>query len=199
MCLLGNILVKNKKTKMPKIILAVVGLPGSGKTEVVEYLMKKTNWPKFYFGDVTFGEMKKIGLEINEVNERKTREEIRKNLGMGAYAVLSLPKVKELFKNGSVIIESLYSWEEYIEMKKEFGDIFKVLATFSSPETRISRMSNRPLRPLSREDVISRDYAQIENLHQAGPIARADFTIINEGTKEDLHKQLDEIIEKLTN
>ncbi|MFA5095463.1 MAG: AAA family ATPase [Candidatus Paceibacterota bacterium] len=183
---------------MSKIILAIVGLPGAGKTEIVEYLMKKTGWPKFYFGDITFDEMKKIGLEVNEANERKTREEIRARLGMGAYAILSIPKVKELYEKSSVFVESLYSWEEYLEMKKEFGNIFKVLTVFASPEKRIERLCNRPLRPLKREDVISRDYAQIENLHQAGPIARADFAIINEGTKEDLYKQLDEIIKKVS-
>ena len=182
---------------MDKLILAIVGLPGAGKTEVVEYLMKQTSWPKVYFGDATFDEMKRLGLEINEANERKTREEIRKNLGMGAYAILSLPKIKELYENSGVIVESLYSWEEYLEMKKEFGDAFKVLAVYSSPETRISRMSNRPIRPLSKEDMISRDYSQIENLHQAGPIARADWTIVNEGTKEDLIKQIDMVIEKI--
>jgi dephospho-CoA kinase len=153
--------------------------------------------PKVYFGDATFDEMRKMGLEINEVNERKTREDIRKRLGMGAYAILNLPKVKELFKNGSVIIESLYSWEEYLEMKKEFGDSFKVLSIYSSPETRIIRMENRPVRPLKREEMISRDYSQIENLHQAGPIARADYTIVNEGTKEELQQQVDKIILKL--
>jgi len=164
-----------------KIILAVVGLPGAGKTEAVEYIMKKTGWPKVYLGDATFEEMKKEGLEINEANERKTREGIRARLGMGAYAVLNLPKVRELFKTSSVLIESHYSWEEYLEFKKEFNDAFKVLAIYSSPDKRIERLENRPTRPLKKEDVISRDYSQIENLHQAGPIARADFTIINEG------------------
>lgn len=183
---------------MSKIILAIIGLPGAGKTEVIEYLMKENGWPKIYFGDVTFDEMKKIGLEINEANERKTREGIRKNLGMGAYAVLNIPKIKKLCEESSVFVESLYSWEEYLEMKKEFGNSFKTLAILSSPETRIERLCNRPLRPLKKEDVISRDYAQIENLHQAGPIARADFFVINEGGKEDLHKQLDEIIKKVS-
>jgi dephospho-CoA kinase len=181
-----------------KIILAVVGLLGSGKIETAEYLVKKTGWPKVYFGDATFDEMKKEGLEINEANERKTREEIRKNLGMGAYAILNLPKIKELFKTSSVIIESLYSWEEYLEMKKEFGDSFKVLAIYTSPEIRIKRMENRPVRPLTREEAISRDYSQIENLHQAGPIARADFMVVNEGTKEELYKEIDKIISKLS-
>ncbi|MBU1728115.1 AAA family ATPase [Patescibacteria group bacterium] len=177
-----------------KKILAIVGLTGSGKTETVEYLMKKTGWPKVYFGDATFDEMKKNGLEINEINERKTREEIRKNLGMGAYAILSLPKVKNFFETSSVFVESLYSWEEYLEMKKEFGDDFRVLAIMSSLETRIKRMASRPHRPLTREELISREYSQIENLQQAGPIACADFIVVNDGTREDLFKKLDDLL-----
>ncbi len=183
---------------MSKIILAVVGLPGAGKTEAIEYLMNKTSWPKVYFGDVTFDEMKKVGLEINEANEKMTRERIRSELGMGCYAILSIPKIKEFLKNSNVFVESLYSWEEYLEMKKEFGDDFKVLAVFASPETRIGRMTNRPIRPLNREDVISRDYSQIANLHQAGPIARADFMIVNEGSKEDFYNQIDKVIKTLS-
>ena len=183
---------------MNKIILAIVGLTGAGKTEITEYIMKKTGWPKVYFGDATFDEMKKEGLEINEANERKTREGIRAKMGMGGYAVLSIPKVKEFFKKSSVVVESLYSWEEYLEMKKEFGDAFRVLAVFSSPDVRAERMSKRPFRPLNKEEMVSREYSQIENLHQAGPIARADFFVLNEGTKEDLYKQIDEIIKKVS-
>lgn len=182
---------------MKKIILAVVGLPGAGKTEAIEYLKTKTNWPMVYFGDVTFDEMKKSGLEINEANERKTREGIRARLGIGAYAILNVPKINNLAEE-SILIQSLYSWEEYLEMKKEFGNSFKTLAIFSSLETRVERLNNRLLRPLSKEEVISRDYSQIENIHQAGPIARADFMIINEGTKEGLFQQIDEIIKKIS-
>ena len=179
---------------MKKIILAVVGLTGSGKTEIVEYLIKKTGWPKVYFGDVTFNEMKKREIEINETNERKMREEIREKFGMEAYATLSLPKIKEAYVNSSVIVESLYSWEEYLEMKKEFPDAFKVLAVYSSPKTRARRMGNRSIRPLQEQELISRDYSQMKNLHQASPIAYADFMIINEGAKEDLYQEIEKAL-----
>lgn len=182
-----------------KILLALVGLAGSGKTEAMEYLVEKLKCPKVYFGDATFDEMRKNGLEINEANERKTREEIRNKYGMGAYAILSLQKVKDFYQENSVLVESLYSWEEYLEMKKEFGNSFKVLAIYASPDTRIKRLSDRPIRPLTKEELISRDYSQIENLHQAGPIARADWTIINEKTKKELYESLDEVLLELNN
>ncbi len=178
-----------------KIILAVVGLAGAGKTEAINLLIQKTHWPKVYLGDATFEEMKKQGLEVNEANERKTREALRAEFGMAAYAIKSLPKVKEFFEQGNVLVESLYSWEEYEVFKKEFGDSFKVLAIYSSPETRIARMVNRPVRPLSREDLLSRDKAQIENLHQAGPITVADWTIVNEASRQNLEIELAKIID----
>ena len=179
---------------MNKTILAVVGLAGAGKTEVTQYLIKKTGWPKVYFGQPTFDELKKRGLEVNEANERKVREELRAQHGMAAFAVLSLPKIREAYQSSHVIIESLYSWEEYLTVKQEFGDSFKVLAIFSSFATRAQRLAARPVRPLTVQDLQSRDYSQIENLHQAGPIARADFTIVNEGSREGLCRKIDEIL-----
>ena len=182
---------------MSRNILAVVGLPGSGKTEAINYLMKKYNWPKVYFGDVTFDEMKVRNLEINEKNERFVREDLRKLYGQLHYAKKVIEKIKKLADSQNILVESLYSWEEYLEFKKEFGDDFRVLAVYSSPDKRIERLANRPHRPLTKEEIISRDYSQIENLHQGGPIARADFTVINEGKIEDLYRQIDQFVSGL--
>jgi len=173
------------------IILAIVGLPGAGKTEATNYLMKKTGWPKIYFGQAVIDEVEKRGLPLNEQNEKLVREELRAEHGIGALAIANMPKIKELSEKSSVILESLYSWEEYLEVKKSFGDSFKVLAIYSSPQTRIARMKVRPFRPLTEAELESRDYSQIENLHQAGPIARAEFTIINEGALEELFTNID--------
>src|SRR3989339_377370 len=107
---------------MSKLILAVVGLPGSGKTEIINHLIKKLNCPKVYFGQVVMDELQKQGLEVNEANERKIREELRTNYGMAAMAVKSLPKIKEMLAaHQALLVESLYSWEEYLTLKQEFG------------------------------------------------------------------------------
>lgn len=181
---------------MSKPVIAIVGLPGAGKTVAVEHVTQKTGWPKVYFGNVVIDEVKKRGLEVNEVNERTVREAIRAEHGMSACAILSLPKIKELLANANgIFIESLYSWEEYVVMKKEFSEDFKTIAIYASPATRIARLANRPERPLTATEVESRDYSQIENLHQAGPIARAEHTIVNEGTLADLYKNLDIILQ----
>ena len=180
-------------------LIAVVGLPGSGKTETVGYLKKQYNWPNIYLGEATFDRLKAEGLKINQINEKRMREKIRKELGMAAYAILALEKIEEKSLNCDIIIlESLYSWEEYITLKEKYKDNFKVIAVYASPEIREKRLKLRKIRPLkTSQEFIDRDYSQIINLKQAGPIARADFTLLNETSLNDLHKNIKNIINQL--
>lgn len=173
---------------------------GAGKSEAVKYLCEKLSCPKIYFGSATFDRMKKDQLELNYENEKITREKIRAELGMGAYATLALPKIKNaLEKNDICIIESLYSWTEYKIMKENFNDSFIVIAIYASPTTRFKRLTGRKNeRPInSLEEFIRRDYSEIENIEKGGPIARADFMIYNEEGLDILKKQLDNIIKVL--
>jgi dephospho-CoA kinase len=181
-----------------KIILAVAGLAGSGKSEASEYIAQRTGWPKIHFGNMVTDETSRRGMELTQENERVVREEYRAKLGMGALALMAMPKIKEYAESADgVIVESMYSWEEYLELLKEFGDQFKVLAIFASPQTRGLRMAKRPLRPLEPEELKNRDFTEIETLHKAGPIARADYMIVNEGRIDDLKSELDGFLEKL--
>ncbi len=182
--------------RLKKIIIAVVGLPGSGKTEVTKILVEKS-FKKIYFGDITFEELKRRKLEINEKNEKMVREEIRKKYGMAAYAILNLPKIKKSFEQGNVVLESLYSWDEYKTIKNEFGDAFYVIAVYAPPQIRYTRLAKRIERPLTPFESKSRDYAQIENLAIAGPIAMADFTLVNTGTLEELRTATEKLLNSL--
>lgn len=180
-----------------KKIIALVGMAGSGKTEAVEYLQEKFHWPKVYFGDVVFDEMKKQGLEMNQENERETRERLRAEEGMGVCAKRSLDKIKKALEQSDIaLVESLYSWEEYRIMKRAFGDAFQVVAVFASPALRFSRLRERPVRPLKTfEEFEKRDWTEIEKTDKGGPIAIADHTILNEESLKELHAQLEKILE----
>jgi len=175
-------------------IIAILGLPGSGKTEATNYLIKKFDWPKVYFGDVTFDELKKRNLEINEKNERMVREDLRKTYGRLHYAEQVIQKIENIKKGANILVESLYDWDEYKLFKEKFADDFMTIAIYSSPETRYKRLSRRAVRPLTLKEAQGRDYAQIENIFQAGPIAMANWTVINESDLDELHEQIDKII-----
>jgi dephospho-CoA kinase len=181
-----------------KKIFAIVGMAGSGKSEAVDYLKEKFRWPHVYFGQVIFDEMKKQGLEMNQKNERKTREKLREDEGMGVCALKSLESVgKALEKSNNVLIESLYSWDEHKIMKRAYPDYYKVIAVFASPAVRFSRLKSRKERPLKTfEDFEQRDRTEIEKTDKGGPIAVADYMIINDGSIDDLHREVDRILIK---
>ena len=139
-------------------------------------------------------EIKRLGLEVNEANERMTRENLRKEFGMGAMAVKSLDKIEEFYMTGNVVVESLYSWDEYKIVKDKFGGSFKLLTVYTTKSLRYERLANRPVRPLTEEEACSRDYSEIEKLDKGGPIAFTDYLVINDGTLEELNKKLNKYL-----
>ena len=180
----------------PKKIIAIIGMAGSGKSEAVKILEKKFKYPKIYFGQVVMNELKRKKLKINPQNERKTREALRKKYGMGVCAIKSLAEIeKKLENNNTIIIESLYSFEEYKIIKNKYQDNFKTITIYTSPEERFNRLKNRKFRPITKKsDFDMRDYSEIENLQKGGPIAISNFTIINESNMKDLEKEMTKII-----
>ncbi|MDD4995322.1 MAG: AAA family ATPase [Patescibacteria group bacterium] len=191
---------------MTKKIIALVGMCGAGKTAVADEF-KKQNWAYVRLGQITLDEVKRRGLEPSEQNERPIREELRAKHGMAAFAVLNFPKIDEALREANVIVDGLYSWSEYKEFKNKYGEALKVIAIYASPETRYARLENRAahhgedpkmiFRSFSRDDAESRDYAEIENLDKGGPIAMADWTIINESTMEELIAAARKIISQI--
>ncbi len=177
------------------MLIAVVGMPGSGKTEATAYL-ETQGFTRIRFGDITDEEVARRGLELNEANERNAREELRKEHGMAAYAKLNAPKIDKALKKGNVVLDGLYSWEEYLWLKKKYPNMI-VVAIYASPATRYARLGRRKIRTLKHEECAARDAAQLESLHTGGPIAMADYTIINEGTLDKLGAELKRLLKQL--
>ncbi|MGD9118228.1 MAG: AAA family ATPase [Dehalococcoidia bacterium] len=176
-------------------IVSIVGMAGAGKSEVSR-VFERNGYTRIRFGDVTDEELKKRGLASNEDNERLVRELLREG-GRDAYAKLNQPRIERALKDSNVVIDGLYSWEEYTYLKEIYGEDLCLVAVWSSPKTRYKRLAKRSNRRLTPGQAASRDRTEIENLTKGGPIAMADFTIVNESSREELIKETERIVSLL--
>lgn len=186
--------------KNKPIIIAVVGLTGSGKSEATARFVEH-GFARFAYSDAIYEEMRRLGYDISvhdEAIQQRVREGLRKEFGMSVAVDRILPRVEEAVGRGeNVVIESLYSWSEYKKTKDRFGEQFKVLAVYAPPEIRYERLKSRHVRPISEDSARSRDYTEIENIEKAGPIAMADWTIQNIGGKDEFLQTVDSLIDQI--
>ena len=177
-------------------VIAIVGMAGAGKSEVAR-VFEEYGFKKIRFGDITDEELRNRRLNRNEENERYIRQQLREIHGMAAYAKLSLCRIDSSLKSSDVVVDGLYSWEEYILLKEHYGGQFTIVAVWASPSTRYARLARRAERPLTLEEAASRDKSEIENINKGGPIAMADFTIVNESSLEKLERDTERALSAL--
>lgn len=180
-----------------KRALALVGMPGAGKSTCAAHLARR-GLQHFRFGSIVTSEVARRGLPLTPANERIVREEFRANEGMDAIAKRALPYLRNALKDQDVIvIDGLYSFSEYTTLIKTLDAELIVIAIVSDRNIRYARLASRPERPLTREEAISRDISEIVNLEKGGPIAIADYTLLNNGSPEELNSELDKILDAL--
>ena len=178
-------------------LVAVVGMSGSGKSIATDYLEVK-GWTKLYFGGITYKLMAEAGIERTPdgKSEKEFRENLRREHGPECYAKFLEPDIREALEKGNVVLDGLYSWYEYKYLIERFPEL-KLICVVVDKELRYKRVGSRIERPFSREDIIYRDVAEIENLAKGGPIAYADYFLFNNGSLENYKKRLIEILEDI--
>ncbi len=176
-------------------IIAIVGLAGTGKSLAAGYLKKKLKLKSIYFGGYVLKEVKKRKLEINSNNERIVREDLRVMHGMDVIARMAYKEIKastDLKKN--IIVDGLYSFSEYIYLKEILKENLILIAIHANKSTRYERLKKRPLRPLDKDEVDKRDYLEITMIEKGGPIAIADYHILNNDAADHLYTQIDLVV-----
>lgn len=177
--------------------LALVGMPGAGKTLCARHLQNR-GFPALRFGAVVVDELQRRGWEISAANERVVREELRARHGMFAMAKLSLAKLREaLARHDHIIIDGLYSLSEYTFLLKHLDAPIVLLAIVAPRHLRYKRLAGRPVRPLTTDEAAERDMREIQTLEKGGPIAIADYTLLNDASEARLLEQLDRLLEQL--
>jgi len=185
-------------------LACICGLCGAGKSVVADTFVE-AGYQFVRFGQVTLDICKGKGVS-GEAAEKEIREGLREKHGMAAFAILNIPKFDQGLKKGNVVGDGLYSWPEYKVLKEKYGSRFKIIAIWAPPEVRYERISKRVSdandkdlrhRSFTKEEAKKRDYNEIENIEKGGPIAMADYMILNTGTIEDVIESTKKIIKVL--
>jgi dephospho-CoA kinase len=177
--------------------LALVGMPGAGKSLCAKHLEAR-GFFQYRFGGIVVDEVLRRGLPLTPENERQVREEFRAVEGMDAIARRALPLLQAALQtHNSIIIDGLYSFSEYKTLRPALGTELIVVAIICERARRYARLASRPERPLTPAEAEARDYREIEYLEKGGPIALADYALLNNGEPGELLAELDALIARL--
>ena len=176
-----------------KLIL-VVGMPGAGKSVVVDIAEKEYGLPVYTMGDVVREEtMKRYGV-ITPETMTKTARELREKYGPEYVAVKTLERIGK--DRDVVLIDGVRSLDE-VEYFKKHGDVV-IVAIHASPKTRFKRLlaRKRPGDPRSWEDFVARDLTELR-FGIGNVIALADYMIVNEGDVEDTRREVRRVLKEI--
>jgi dephospho-CoA kinase len=184
-------------------VVGLTGTLGSGKSIVKDIILKSFNCYHVTLGDVIRGEIEKKRGLMNRKSLQDMGNELRQKYGghiLAKLAIEYLPRDKEL-----IVIDGIRNPAEADWLKRKFGGDFFLIAIDAPFEKRLefifSRGSQRDPKTIEEFkafDARDRGEGEPETGQQVDKcIAIADFKIMNEGTAEELHVKVMEVMQKI--
>ena len=178
------------------MIIAFVGMPGSGKSLALETVMKE-DIPVIHLRPVIEDECSKRGLPVNNRTLREVATELRNSYGRDIVVRRAISKIDEAYKKGHVAVDSLKSPEEVNYLRKRGYEV-ALIAVHASPTTRFERIKERGLKwdPNELDGFNWRDQMELKwglgNL-----IAQADTMLVNEFSPSSLVSAVRELLKAI--
>ena len=178
-----------------KIVVGLAGMPGSGKSLVVE-TARELGYAIVVMGDVIREETKKLGLELTPHNVGKVMLQLRADGGVAVVAQKCIPKI-EAQESTKVLVDGLRSLYEVDAFKVHFAK-FSIAAVHASPETRFTRLSNRRRSDDSSgwEVFRERDMREL-SVGLGNVIAMAEQIIVNDNSVEEIKPKVAEALRRI--
>ncbi len=178
-----------------KLVVGLVGMPGSGKSLVVEAAQQE-GYAVVVMGDVIREETRKRGLALNPKNIGKVMLELRKTGGNSVIAEKCIPKILQQ-ENSKIIVDGLRSLHEADAFKEHFAK-FSLMAVHAAPETRFKRLHirGRSDDPHGWAVFRERDVREL-GVGLGDAIAMAEYLIINEKSRDNTKAKVKEALRKV--
>ncbi|MCJ7793321.1 flagellar hook-basal body complex protein FliE [Candidatus Bathyarchaeota archaeon] len=178
-----------------KIVVGLAGMPGSGKSLVVE-TAQELGYAIVGMGDVIREETAKRGLELTPQNVGKVMLQLREAGGNSIIAQKCIPKIEEQTST-KVLVDGLRSMYEADAFKAHFAK-FTLVAVHASPETRFNRLFNRRRSddPDRWEVFRDRDMREL-NVGVGNVIAMAEQIIVNDNSMEQVKAKVVKTLQRI--
>jgi len=180
------------------MIIGVTGTNGAGKGTVVDYLVQK-GFHHYWVRDFLVAEIEKRGLPVDRSSMRTVANDLRQQYGPSYVIETLYAKAIADGRNGA--IESIRVLGEADFLKAHGVPLIAVDADRKLRYERVIARGSATDRVdfntwVAQEE---REWASAApwDMDVPGVMKRADYTLHNDGTLEELHKQVDEALAKI--
>jgi dephospho-CoA kinase len=183
------------------MIVGITGTIGAGKGTVVDYLVSKKGFTHYSVREFLVEEIKKQGLPVDRDSMREVANHIRAE-HEPSYIIATL--FSRATKAGhDALIESVRAIGE-AQFLKDCGA--HILAVDADRKLRFERVTTRgsATDDVDFDTFVAHEEKELASTDPAGQniigvMQMADCRIENDGTLEELHKQVERVLEKLSN
>ena len=180
-----------------EFIIAVTGKRLSGKTTVAEHISRKYRFTALdYTRDVLLPILMKEGKGVARENLAHIATRMRRESGND---ILTRMICESVEKEKNYVIGGLRFPEEAEYLRSRFGNRFKLISVDCRDRLRYERAMARNDKESNR--ISFESFVEMEGLPTERPIPKAmelaDFTVMNEGTEQELKEKIDRIMEQI--
>ncbi len=180
------------------MIIGLTGKNGSGKTVVCEYL-KSRGFVYRSLSDEIRKEIKKSGREIDRKTLIDTGNSLRNEFGP---AVLAERTIADLDEDQNYVIDSIRNPSEVEALRRRSN--FTLLGLEADPEIRFRRSRDRARESAAQtlEHFLEEESQELDSTDPVrqqlnATLGMADLVVSNNGTLEELHRRLDQLLPPL--
>jgi len=179
-------------------VLGSVGLNGSGKDAVVDYLSQEYGWAKISIGDM----VRELAIEMNLPLTSKSLHEISERyIASNGERFFPQTVVQKIRASGwkKTAVSGIRTEADVYTFQEAFGSDFIVVLIECPDEIRFKRMMSRSedRDPKLFEEFLVRDREEEELFKLSKTFSYAKYKIANDGTFEEFHMRIDELLSSL--
>lgn len=179
-------------------IVAVVGMPGSGKSLGIEFFASM-DFRVLGLGDMVRERANELGVQINAKTLANIANEGRRLHGDEVWAQKLVSRIKkdrlELAKKfQGIVLDGARSLTELALIEKELDSNIVIISIHASQNTRFERMKSRGRGddPEGEQTFRNRDTREL-NYGLGNLVSLSHFMVINQGSKRELMAKLRDI------